>query len=142
MRDTVSLVLIIPSKQYKYLIYKDYKYIFLMDDISKKILKETGLHFETDDQLNGMFIERDMLINNDLYETLLDSIMELKKKLSSSTLTALHKEAKENQKWPLLNLVRQILGVYGFKMEPVRKSNGYTSDGKKLFKRFFHILKK
>jgi len=79
MRDTVSLVLIIPSKQYKYLIYKDYKYIFLMDDISKKILKETGLHFETDDQLNGMFIERDMLINNDLYETLVDSIMELKK---------------------------------------------------------------
>ena len=113
-----------------------------MDDISKKILKETGLHFETDEQLNGMFIERDMLINNELYELLSNSIVELKKKLSSSTLTSLHKEAKDVQKWPLLNLIRQILGVYGFKMEPVRKSNGYTSEGKKIFKRFFHILKK
>ena len=66
---------------------------------------------------------------------------ELKKKLSSSFLTSLHKEAKIKQKWPLLNLVRQILHVYKYKMDPIRKADGYTKDGVKKYKRYFLIRK-
>ena len=33
----------------------------------------------------------------------------MKKLYSSGSLTSLQKNAKDNQKWPLLNLVRQIL---------------------------------
>jgi hypothetical protein len=38
--------------------------------------------------------------------------------------------------------VRQILHVYGYNMKPIRKSDGYTADGVKKFKRFFLICKK
>lgn len=113
-----------------------------MDKISKNILLTSGIFFDKVEELDGLLIEREMLISTEKYDNIKDQINELKKHLSSGTLTALHKEAKNVQKWPLLNLVRQILGVYGYKMEPVRKSNGYTSDGKKIFKRYFCIIKK
>jgi hypothetical protein len=56
-------------------------------------------------------------------------------------MTSLQKTAAKSQKWPLLNLVRQILGVYKYNMRPVRKSDGYTKDGVKKYKRFFIIEK-
>jgi hypothetical protein len=61
---------------------------------------------------------------------------------SSSSLTSLQKDAKTKQKWPLLNLVRQILRTNDYAMEPKRKSNGYDDDGKKKYLRFFIIHKK
>ena len=45
------------------------------------------------------------------------------------------------QRWPLLNLVRQILKTNDYRMLPKRKSNGYTDDGKKKYIRFFIIKK-
>ena len=32
--------------------------------------------------------------------------------------------------------------MYGYRLEPVRKSDGYTLDGVKKFKRYFQIEKK
>ena len=49
--------------------------------------------------------------------------------------------AEAKQKWPLLNLVRQILKSNNYNMEPIRKSNGYTKEGKKKYLRFFIIKK-
>ena len=54
-------------------------------------------------------------------------------------MTSLHKNANKNQRWPLLNLVRQILNTYCYKMEPIRKSDGYTLEGVKKYKRYFKI---
>ena len=65
----------------------------------------------------------------------------LKKKFSSSALTSLQSGAQKEQKWPLLNLVRQILRVCNYKMEPVRRSDGYDDEGKKKYKRFFLVKK-
>jgi hypothetical protein len=53
----------------------------------------------------------------------------------------LQQNASKEQKWPLLNLIRQILNVYGYEMEPVRKSDGYTKEGVKKYKRYFQIRK-
>jgi len=61
--------------------------------------------------------------------------------MSSSRLTCLQSTAELNQKWPLLNLVRQILKSNNYKMAPIRKSNGYTKEGKKKYLRFFVIKK-
>lgn len=61
--------------------------------------------------------------------------------MNSTFLTALHEDAEEKQRWPLLNLIRQILHVYKYKMEPIRKADGYTIDKKKKFKRYFLIKK-
>ena len=40
---------------------------------------------------------------------------------------------KKTQRWPLINIVRQILKQYNFLFEPIRKSDGYTEDGKKKY---------
>jgi len=40
-----------------------------------------------------------------------------------------------------LNLTRQILKMRGYKMQPIRKANGYSKDGTKLYKRLFKIQK-
>jgi hypothetical protein len=35
-----------------------------------------------------------------------------------------------------------MFSIHGYKLEPVRKSNGYTLDGVKKYKRFFLIREK
>ena len=47
-------------------------------------------------------------------------------------LTSLQTNAPKKQKWPLLNLVRQVLRYCHYKMTPKRVSAGYTKDGKKI----------
>ena len=68
-------------------------------------------------------------------------IVKLKELYSSGSLTSLQKNAQTSQKWPLLNLVRQILKSNEYKMDPRRKSNGYTPEGKKKYIRSFIIKK-
>jgi len=113
-----------------------------IDEISKKILVATGILVNSKDYPDEILILRDMLINHEIYVSLKNDILELKKNLSSSSLTSLQKDADKTQKWTLLNLVRQILNVYGYKMIPIRKCDGYTLDGIKKFKRYFQVVKK
>ena len=110
-------------------------------DIVKEFLNKCSIEFTDFNHLDGMLIPRETLLSNDKYDTIKEDILKMKKLYSSGSLTALQKNAKENQKWPLLNLVRQILKSNNYKMEPIRKSNGYTQEGKKKYLRFFIIKK-
>ena len=116
-----------------------------MTEESQKIVKEflnkCSIIFEDFNQLDGMLIPRDLLLSKDKYELVKEDIDKMRELYSSGSLTSLQKTAKENQKWPLLNLVRQILKSNNFKMDPIRKSNGYTKEGKKKYLRFFIIKK-
>ena len=107
-----------------------------MEDSCKKVLEHVGI---STDSLHGQFIPREILLDNQKYEQLKSYIPELKKHFSSSSLTCLQKTAKTKQKWPLLNLVRQILLGYKFELTPLRKSNGYTKEGVKIYLRYFVI---
>ena len=113
-----------------------------MDEESKNLLKTVGLHFNNLSDLDGLLIERDILLSDNKYDEVKDDITQLKKTYKSSSMTCLQTNADKNQIWPLLNLVRQILNRHGYKMEPIRKANGYTLDGVKKYKRFFKINKK
>ena len=106
-----------------------------------KFLHKCDFVFDNIEQLDGMLIPRDMLLDEKKYLDISQNIVELKKIFSSSMLTSLQTNAQKKQKWPLLNLVRQILKSNDYKMEPIRKSNGYTKDGKKKYLRFFLIKK-
>lgn len=101
-----------------------------------------GLEVNHFDELNGLTISRETLLSDNKYDEIKYLIPELKKNYSSSFMTSLQKNAEKSQKWPLLNLVRQILHVYGYKMEPIRKADGYTLEGVKKYRRFFLIHKK
>ena len=92
-------------------------------------------------QLDGMQIPREIFLNMDRYNALRDSIPELKNLFSSSHLTSLHASAVDKQKWPLLNLVRQIILSSGYNLEPKRLSNGYSATGVKKYKRVFIVKK-
>jgi hypothetical protein len=113
-----------------------------MDEDSKKVLNTIGINFETINELENFFIPREILLSDSKYEEIKKLIPDLKKRFSSSFMTSLQKNAEKEQKWPLLNLVRQILNNYNYKMDPIRKSDGYTLDGVKKYKRFFQIIKK
>jgi hypothetical protein len=113
-----------------------------MDEKSKSILKIIGLEFNELIELDGLIIPREVLLSDIKYDEIKNNIPELKNSYSSSFMTSLQKNADKCQKWPLLNLIRQILSVYHYKMEPIRKSDGYTLEGIKKYKRFFQIKKK
>jgi len=112
-----------------------------MDKEIIEFLKKCKLQLDDETQLEGQLIPRDILLSPNTYEEVKVEIAILKKKFSSSALTSLQSGAQKEQKWPLLNLVRQILRVCNYKMEPVRRSDGYDDEGKKKYKRFFLVKK-
>ena len=110
-----------------------------MNDNCKKIFNVIGIFFENLKELDGLLIPREQLLSDVKYNQVIQFIPELKKFFSSSIMTSLQKTANISQKWPLLNLVRQILNVFNYKMTPIRKSDGYTLEGVKKYKRFFQF---
>ena len=112
-----------------------------MDEYSKKIFATSGISFENISDLDGLMIPREQLLSDSKYDEIKKLIPELKKIYSSSFMTGLQRNAYKHQKWPLLNLIRQILNAYNYEMEPIRKSDGYTLEGVKKYKRFFQIKK-
>lgn len=107
----------------------------------KIFLNKCGIVFENFAHLNGMLIPRDLLVSEKKYEEIKKEIQNIKKIYSSSSLTSLQVNAGRNQKWPLLNLVRQLLKQLNYSMEPTRKSAGYDETGKKKYERFFKLKK-
>ena len=114
------------------------------ENIIMQILLKSGFVLTKDiSELDGILIPRELLINDSKYEIVREYLAKLKKHelFSSSFLTSLHKDADKKQKWPLLNLIRQILKVNHYRMKPIRKSDGKTKLGKKKYVRFFLIEK-
>ena len=101
-----------------------------------------ALHIEPDELKDGLVIERDMLVSKEKYEALKPHIVELKKIFSSKCMTSMHACAEFNQRWPCLNLVRQVLKRMGYDIEPERRCAGRDQDGKKIFERFFKLHKR
>jgi hypothetical protein len=98
-------------------------------------------HILSIDTLNGLLIPREQLLDDSIYDKIKNNIPKLKQFFSSSYMTALQSHADTQQKWPLLNLIRQLLRSYDYKLLPKRLCDGYTSDGKKKYKRVFTIEK-
>jgi hypothetical protein len=110
-----------------------------MDEVYLDILKEFGV--TKLEELDGTLLDREMFLNDEVYKRVKVHIVDLKKYFSSSLLTSLQENAESKQKFPLINIVRQILKVKYYQMEPIRRANGYEKSGKKLYKRYFLIKK-
>ena len=113
-----------------------------MDDDSKLILKLSGFEIDELNDIDGLITPRDTLLSDIKYDEIKKLIPNLKRHYSSSLMTSLQKNADKTQRWPLLNLDRQILHVYNYRMEPIRKADGYTLAGVKKYKRYFQIYQK
>ena len=88
-----------------------------MDKVVLDFLKKCNIPLTEASELNGLMIPRNILLDPDVYKNI------------------------QPQKWPLLNLVRQILKACDYQMKPIRKSAGYTKEGKKIYCRYFFITK-
>jgi hypothetical protein len=117
-----------------------------IDDVEKNkilitFLNKSHIVCSSLNDLHGMLLPRELFFNDSIYKELKEAIPDLKNLFSSSYLTALQAPAETIQKWPYLNLIRQVLRSCNFKLTPKRVSNGYTLDGKKKYKRMFIIEK-
>jgi len=104
-------------------------------------LFQCGIKFENFDDLDGMIIQRDILLLDTTYLRIKPIITELKKIFSSSSHTSMQNVAFKKQRWPLINLVRQVLKSCNYGLTPKRISDGYDANGQKKFKRMFIINK-
>ena len=111
------------------------------NDLIIKFLQIFNININNFDELNGLIIQREDLLDIHKYEQIKLLIPELKKHFSSTKLNSLHKNASYNQKWPVLNILRQILKTKNFILIPKRIANGYTKSGQKLYRRIFTISK-
>jgi len=111
------------------------------DTIVLNILNTCGITCSDIKDLDGITIFREILLNNSTYDKLKADIPKLKQILSSTSFTSMHKHADESQKWPLINLVRQLLRKYNYNLIPKRVCDGYTKSGIKKYKRLFIIRK-
>jgi hypothetical protein len=105
-----------------------------------KVLQEFNIDLSNNETF--LIIPREELLSNAKYEKCKQYIYEMRKdktnSLSSRKMTCLQQQPEVKQKWPLLNLVRQILAVQGYEMSPIRKSDGYKN-GVKQYRRYFQI---
>ncbi len=104
-------------------------------------LNTCGVNCTTISELDGIILYRDNYIFSNNYDKIKSSICDLKNFLSSSVYTSLHADADKKQRFPLVNLIRQILKSINHKLTPKRVSDGYTTDGIKKYKRIFIIQK-
>jgi len=102
----------------------------------------TAMNIHPHELQEGTIIPRDVLLSPDKYEQLKPHITRLKKIFSSKCMTSMHASAEVNQKWPCLNLVRQVLKRMGYDIQPERRCAGHDETGKKLFERFFRVNKR
>ena len=109
------------------------------NEIILYFLNTCGITCSDINEINEIIIPREILLNNEIYNKLKDDIPKLKPLLSSTTFTSVQKNASSIQKWPLINLVRQILRKYNYELIPKRICDGYTKDGIKKYKRLFEI---
>ncbi len=109
------------------------------NDIILYFFNSCGITCSNINDINGIIIPREKLLSDELYNKLKVDIPKLKSILSSTVFTSVQKNASSTQRWPLINLIRQILRKYNYELVPKRVCDGYTKDGIKKYKRFFEI---
>ena len=111
----------------------------ISNEVLLDFLVKCGIACTDLETLDGHQIPREVLLDDERYKQAKACIPELKKCFSSSSLTSLQACAEDNQRWPLINIVRQVLKSSNFRLYPRRLSDGYTPAGKKKYRRIYEI---
>ena len=108
-----------------------------------QIFKLLSFHVDTLEDLTNLTFPRETLLQKDNQKKLLNLIPQLKLVYNSSYLNCLHDNSIFKQKFPGVNLVRQVLKCHHLALTPKIISNGYEkATGKKKVSRIFKIEKK
>ena len=109
-------------------------------DLLKDIFSALEIKIDSRSDISNLILRQDTLRCKNLIHQLNEKVPNLKTFYNSSKLTCLHKNSLNKQKFPAVNMFRQILKCNCFKMEPYVISKGYDkSSGKKLVERYYRI---
>ena len=108
--------------------------------ILKLLLKPIKIDIKCMNDLNNQQIDRCDFLSPSVKTYYLAQVPLLKQKYNSSKLSCLHKNAIQKQRFPQINLLRQILKCNGYRLKPCVVSLGYCrATGKKKAKRTYII---
>ena len=111
-------------------------------ELMLELFRLIGYHVYEQNDLLDIMIMRDKLLEKTTNKILLDKVPELKKVYNTGYLSCLHDNSIYKQKWPAINLFRQILKCNFYHLTPKILSNGYDKlSGKKQVTRVFVIEK-
>jgi hypothetical protein len=112
------------------------------EELLLRIFKILNYDVDQLEELTSITIQRDLLKGKKITEKILELVPELREVYNSAYLTCLHDNSIYKQKFPVINLIRQILKCNFLLMTPKVVSNGYEKvTGKKLVTRIFVIEK-
>ena len=111
-------------------------------ELMLELFRLLGYHIYEQNDLLDIMIMREKLLEKKTNKLLLDKVPELKKVYNTGYLSCLHDNSIYKQKWPAINLLRQILKCNFYQLTPKILSNGYDKlSGKKQVTRVFVIEK-
>ena len=115
-----------------------------MKDINFELIKEIFFFFFYEiysyEDLNDLTISNSYLRNKKINKKIVEMIPKKKKKYKSHKLTCLHKNSLDKQKFPTINMIRQILKCNDLKLQPYTVCKGYNKKKKKkILERYFVI---
>ena len=112
------------------------------EDLLIDLFQSLDLDFNVSnlDDLFSLTISQDKLKDKELINKLYEKIDDLKIFYNSNMLTCLHKNSLHKQKFPALNMLRQICKCNGLKLYPFTISRGYDKvSGRKIIDRYYKI---
>ena len=87
-------------------------------DLLIDIFKIINVEIKNVNDLLDLQIDQNVLRNKNLFHEITEKIPNLKSHYNSSKLTCLHSNSLEKQKFPVVNMFRQILKCNNYKLEP------------------------
>ena len=119
-----------------------FNYVENLSDELQEICETINYPCTTEAQLLNLLIDRDVLLSVDIEEKLTKLVDKLKDKDKTDGLNCLHKNRNKKQKFPGINLVRQIFKCNGYHLKPFFYSAGYDkTNGQKIVKRNFKVVR-
>ena len=111
-------------------------------ELIKEIFTIINKNIETYHDLMEIRIDHHYLRQPIFKEKLYDMIPKLKKKYKSHKLTCLHNNSLDKQKFPTINMIRQILKCNKLKLTPQVICKGYNKvNNQKIIERYYIIKK-
>jgi len=108
-------------------------------EIIKEIFNIIEKPITCKEDLINMSLNQKNLRSEKFKDKIVGMIPKLKQKYKSHKLTCLHNNSLEKQKFPTINMIRQILKCNKLKLEPYVIFKG-TWNKQKMFERYFKII--
>jgi hypothetical protein len=106
----------------------------------KELLQLINITINSFDDLNNLTFDRSILTNPEINNKYLEFRETMKGTFHSSYLTCLHNNSHLKQKYPAINMLRQVLKCLGYNLKPKVINLGYNKQtGCKIIKRTFII---